>query len=196
MDKRMVEDIRQNWASKSSDDLLRIWKENDREQWSDAAFEAAREILTERGFELPPQDPAKVAKPKVVPKMSTLLSKPDIRKAGLKNLALSGSWFVISVVLLFSGLAMQINQACLWPSRALSESGALSGRWRALIPLLSLVGSIIWLTIMVGWVISIPNALFMVLTGKESRTLDKFFPVFFKAPRSTSSKEHNQGDEK
>jgi len=57
MDAKMVEGIRQNLSNKTSDELLQIWKGNDHERWSDSAFEAAKQILTERGIELPPQDP-------------------------------------------------------------------------------------------------------------------------------------------
>ena len=62
MDTKIVEDIRQNWANKTSDELLQIWKENDRERWSESAFEAARQILIDRGVELPQQDPVKETK--------------------------------------------------------------------------------------------------------------------------------------
>jgi hypothetical protein len=42
MDTKMVEDIRQNLANKTSDELLHMWKENDRERWSESAFEAVK----------------------------------------------------------------------------------------------------------------------------------------------------------
>ena len=42
MDKKLVEDIRKNMESKSTDELLKIWKENNREQYSGAAFEAVK----------------------------------------------------------------------------------------------------------------------------------------------------------
>ena len=51
MDTKHIEDIRKNWISKSTDELLQIWKENNHEAWSSSAFEAARQILTERGVE-------------------------------------------------------------------------------------------------------------------------------------------------
>jgi len=66
----MVEDIRQNLANKTSDELLQICKENDHERWSEFAFEAAKQILTERGIELLPQDPPKEAKPQAAPQRS------------------------------------------------------------------------------------------------------------------------------
>ena len=70
MDTKIVEDIRKNLANKTSDELLQIWKENDRERWSEMAFEAAKQILNERGIELPPQDLPKDAKPQEAPQRS------------------------------------------------------------------------------------------------------------------------------
>lgn len=46
------------WASmqlKTTEELEEIWRSNDRTQWSDAAFEAVRETLLERGNALPEQ---------------------------------------------------------------------------------------------------------------------------------------------
>jgi hypothetical protein len=40
---------------KETDDLLEIWKRNDREEWTDEAFEAIRIILTDRMGTLPAQ---------------------------------------------------------------------------------------------------------------------------------------------
>jgi hypothetical protein len=70
MDTKIVEDIRKNLTNKTSDELLQIWKENDRERWSEMAFEATKQILNERGIELPPQDPPKEAKPQAAPRRS------------------------------------------------------------------------------------------------------------------------------
>jgi hypothetical protein len=40
---------------KNTSELLEIWTANDRVEWSDAAFDVVREILTSRIGELPPQ---------------------------------------------------------------------------------------------------------------------------------------------
>jgi uncharacterized membrane protein YgcG len=47
--------IRENMETKSTEELLGIWKENDREQWSEEAFEAIKQLLLERGETLPDQ---------------------------------------------------------------------------------------------------------------------------------------------
>ncbi|MBU4268369.1 MAG: hypothetical protein KJ808_05920 [Acidobacteria bacterium] len=39
--------------SKTDDELLRIWMENDREEWSGEAFQAVRELLEKRGLAVP-----------------------------------------------------------------------------------------------------------------------------------------------
>ncbi len=54
LNKKLYENMRQ----KSSDELLQIWKENDRTEWSDEAYDAIRQILTERGVSLPSQKAA------------------------------------------------------------------------------------------------------------------------------------------
>jgi hypothetical protein len=42
--------------TKDSDELLDIWQENDRVEWSDTAFDVIKEILIERLGEVPPQN--------------------------------------------------------------------------------------------------------------------------------------------
>jgi hypothetical protein len=59
MSDRIAEQIRQNFTAKNSDELLQIWKENDRERWSGDAFEAIKQILIERGLTIPAQSPEK-----------------------------------------------------------------------------------------------------------------------------------------
>lgn len=48
--------IRNNMDLKDSEELLAIWQTNDRAEWSEEAFEVIREILGERGVDLPPQN--------------------------------------------------------------------------------------------------------------------------------------------
>lgn len=48
---QIVESMRQ----KPSEELLAIWMSNDRDQWSDAAYEAICHVLSERGVTVPPQ---------------------------------------------------------------------------------------------------------------------------------------------
>ena len=51
----LVSEIRSRMDTKSSDELLEIWKTNDRSQWSDDAFAAVREILISRQVNVPEQ---------------------------------------------------------------------------------------------------------------------------------------------
>jgi hypothetical protein len=48
--------VRVRLEASSSADLLRLWKENDRDRYSEEAFQAARLILLDRGLTPPPQD--------------------------------------------------------------------------------------------------------------------------------------------
>jgi hypothetical protein len=48
--------IRQNMQLKDSDELLAIWKMNDRLEWSDEAFAVVHDILAERLGSVPPQN--------------------------------------------------------------------------------------------------------------------------------------------
>ena len=48
--------------AKSTDELIQIWRENDRTQYVDEAFEAIRQLLKERGETVPPQLPATTEK--------------------------------------------------------------------------------------------------------------------------------------
>src|SRR5207244_5585843 len=55
--------VRERLSSLGDEELLRLWVENDRGQYSEETFEAVRSLLTERGAELPPQnDPPPMAK--------------------------------------------------------------------------------------------------------------------------------------
>jgi hypothetical protein len=64
MAENMRETIRRQMLEKDTDELLQIWKENDRTEWTDTAFEVIREILLERTGSLPPQQEPEVASAK------------------------------------------------------------------------------------------------------------------------------------
>jgi hypothetical protein len=49
-------EIRQNMELRDTEDLVDIWKANDRFEWSDEAFEVIAEILQSRGVRPPDQD--------------------------------------------------------------------------------------------------------------------------------------------
>jgi len=48
--------IRSRMTLKETDELLEIWQNNDRAEWSDDAFEAIKEILKERSVDIPEQN--------------------------------------------------------------------------------------------------------------------------------------------
>ena len=55
MDANRVAEIKANLSSKDTSELLEIWKANDREAYTDDAFEAIRLLLEERSVAPPPQ---------------------------------------------------------------------------------------------------------------------------------------------
>src|SRR5687768_1942807 len=56
MNAKLVQAVRARLESSATDDLVRMWRENDRERYVEEAFEAARLILVGRGVNVPPQD--------------------------------------------------------------------------------------------------------------------------------------------
>lgn len=50
-----IDAIKKKLSKKDTEDLLRMWTENNREKWRDEAFDAVRQILSERGMEPPEQ---------------------------------------------------------------------------------------------------------------------------------------------
>jgi len=55
MSSNLFQHIRTNMETKSTEYLIKIWEENDREEWAEDAFEAIEQILKERGEALPLQ---------------------------------------------------------------------------------------------------------------------------------------------
>jgi len=71
-DAKLVVDIKKELQKKTTADLLKIWKANKRTRWSDTAFEAVKQILAERGAELPQQDPPTTFSPEPRKKIKDL----------------------------------------------------------------------------------------------------------------------------
>lgn len=63
MDTKIVRTIRDRMQEKSTQELVEIWTQNDRTQWTEYAFEAIRQLLEERGYPIPPQQPPKLEEP-------------------------------------------------------------------------------------------------------------------------------------
>ena len=59
LQKNILQQIRRNMDEKSTEELLKIWKENDITQFSDEAFEIIKVLIEERGSPIPPQLPKK-----------------------------------------------------------------------------------------------------------------------------------------
>lgn len=55
MDSQIVKDIRESMEAKSTEELLKIWEENDKGQFTYEAFEIVKQLLIARGGTPPPQ---------------------------------------------------------------------------------------------------------------------------------------------
>ncbi len=95
MEKKLSGAIRRNMQLKDTDELLRIWKQNNREEWSDEAFSVVQEILLERNVEIPDQNTRAVTKRKRHKKKEHSTLKLDQVPVAL--------WFILSpgIILLF-----------------------------------------------------------------------------------------------
>ena len=56
MSGKLRDQVYKNLNLKETGELLEIWQENDRVEWSDTAFDVMKEILVKRLGETPPQD--------------------------------------------------------------------------------------------------------------------------------------------
>lgn len=56
MNDKLYRQIYSNFNLKETDELINIWKTNDRVEWSDTAFEVVEDILKERNIEVPAQN--------------------------------------------------------------------------------------------------------------------------------------------
>jgi ABC-type multidrug transport system fused ATPase/permease subunit len=56
LSKEWIDQLRRTLDQKDTEELIEIWQRNDRDAWSDGAFDAIRIILQERIGELPPQE--------------------------------------------------------------------------------------------------------------------------------------------
>lgn len=55
MASKVVDEIKKRLEERSSEELIAIWTKNDKSEWSDDAFEAVHQILTERKIAIPQQ---------------------------------------------------------------------------------------------------------------------------------------------
>lgn len=119
MDKKIVEQIRENMDPKSTDELVKIWKENDREQYSEAAFEAIKQLLLDRGQTLPPQaEPQKEESQINYEKIKSLPNIPFRRAINLENTMRTWSqilflWLIFGIFWVIKGYSdiQQFGQA-------------------------------------------------------------------------------------
>jgi membrane-associated HD superfamily phosphohydrolase len=96
MNERLIQQIRSSMEAKSTEELLKIWEENNREEYSDEAFEAIKQLLTERGITLPPQKPfqKRLAKSGI-----EQMNRPKKVSLALKLLYLSLGFYILQFII-------------------------------------------------------------------------------------------------
>jgi hypothetical protein len=55
VDDERIRQIRDSMEDRKTQDLLEIWRKNDRDEWAPETFEAIRQVLLSRGFQVPRQ---------------------------------------------------------------------------------------------------------------------------------------------
>ena len=61
-EQRLIQ-LRALWEGRSTEDLLEVWKQNNRHEWTDEVFEVISQILLDRLGTVPPQDGTPVSTP-------------------------------------------------------------------------------------------------------------------------------------
>jgi hypothetical protein len=77
---RLLEQLRLNLDSLSTEELLRIWQEHDSAEWTDEAFEAIAEILTARTGSLPSPGEAPAADEATEPEHANEVERATARR--------------------------------------------------------------------------------------------------------------------
>lgn len=72
--------IRKNMEIRSTEDLLKIWKENNREEWSDEAFVIVKKILLDRKIIPPPQHKNEPTQTSIPGTFEELSNEPEFQK--------------------------------------------------------------------------------------------------------------------
>jgi hypothetical protein len=86
---KLSNEITSNMRDKTTEELLAIWTKHDRQEWSDQAFDAISQVLTERGVALPQQEIHDV-------KPST---SPEQKKKGMYK---SNGWILLALMLVMA----------------------------------------------------------------------------------------------
>ena len=142
--------------------------------WTPQALALARAELQKRGVSnaavleadvSPATQPAADASP------AAGLSKSEIRKLGMKNLAVCVGWFIVAVFLLMTGVWLELQHFLL----GLAQS--IGGDAKVIERLLEVVADCVAATILIGWVLVLPLALIMALTGYYPRHFEGFIII-------------------
>jgi hypothetical protein len=116
MGKKLIDEVKTQMEKKNTDELLEIWTKNDREQWSDDAFEAVRQVLVNRGLAVPPQSPSPVPS-----KDAVMRPTPSLRRKLAR--------LVIGIVACLLALSISTNVATQVQRKGLNSLSDRPGFW-------------------------------------------------------------------
>jgi len=105
MNSDLAEQIKDNLSKKTTEELLSIWAENDRTEWSEEAFAAIHVLLTDRGAAIP--------------------SQKNIDANGAKGVAPEKKGSIFAVIIYFALVAMILIMLIIGWDKAGSELLAL-----------------------------------------------------------------------
>jgi len=104
-----VQEVAAWMRRRPTEELLAVWRENDRKKWSDTAIEAARKTLVERGVALPPQQMPPEPTP---PGESQTVATPTKRPRRQRFERATAGDVVLSVVLPGWGILVGLTALC------------------------------------------------------------------------------------
>lgn len=109
------------WERKDTEELLAVWKKNDRTEWTDDVFEVIREILTARVGDLPAQqeytgDDARAATPSGLSRIALFVGahKTLFRLVAILGLTLLCRYAFVRLVWINSECGMRPH-SLVWP---------------------------------------------------------------------------------
>jgi hypothetical protein len=100
MSQKHISELHERFEQESSDNLKKIWIENNRDQWAGSTFEVIRRILIDRGEEIPPQN-EEIPPQQELPIPDWLKKKRRLRRS-------AGLLFLIAIA--FSSLNVYVLQ--------------------------------------------------------------------------------------
>lgn len=104
-------------------------------------------------------------------KPNVVFEKSYIRKIGLKNLVFCAGWFLVSAFIFLNGYWVDIQKFIFGMQHSISDGAG--DAVKGLASIFGAIASAFSFGLFIGWVVSLPLALLMIITG--------YYPRFFKS---------------